>query len=290
VLFEATPRGGLSDLHLLDPASGRETALTRTADREERWPAWAPDGSALAFAFRGGSPGAGIALRERGARGFVRARDLASSEPPLLYLRPEFSPDARLLVAQKRRSPDDANSDLWLLERGGSSPPRALVSDPAWHQFKAAFSRDGARVIFSRRAAAGGAQSIWSVPTAGGAPQPLQLDARFDQHSARPSPTRDELAFSADRGGNGSHDLYLSDLSGGGIRALCASAEQDEYAPRWSPDGERLVAIRARRGRLPRLADPESLRDTRIAVFDRSGALLHETPGFMADWMPPWQD
>ena len=39
---------------------------------------------------------------------------------------------------------------------------------------------------------------------------------------------------------------------------------------------------------VPRLTDLDSLRGSRIAVLDRSGELLYETPGFMPDWMPPW--
>ena len=78
-----------------------------------------------------------------------------------------------------------------------------------------------------------------------GVPQGVDelAEASFDQHSARPSPLRDELVFSSDRAGNGSHDLFLADLAGGGIRALRESPEQDEYAPRWSPDGERIAAV-----------------------------------------------
>lgn len=290
VLFQSAARGEPSDLSLLDPATGRTQPLTRTPAREEHWPTWAPDGSAFAWAFRGGRPGAGIALRELAAPGDAQGAVLASAEPPYLYLRPEFSPDGRLLVAQQRRSASDASSDLWILPRDRRGAARLLVADPESQDFKASFTRDGARVIFSRRPRTGGRHSIWSVAVAGAAPEPLLADAAFDQHSARPSPARDELVFSSDRAGNGSHDLFLCDLAGGGIRALRESPELDETAPRWSPDGERIAAIATARGVVPTLADDDALRETRIVVFDRSGRLLRETAGFMPDWMPAWQD
>ncbi len=290
LLFESVLRGEASDLFLLDPAAGQTQSLTQTQAREEHWPTWAPDGSALAWAFRGGRPGAGIALREFGAGGAGAVANLASAEPPYLFLRPEFSPDGRQLVAQQRRSASDAASDLWIFARDRKEAARLLVSDPNWHDFRAAFTRDGARVVFSRRPGSGGRHSIWSVATAGAAPQPLLAEAAFDQHSARPSPARDELVFSSDRAGNGSHDLFLADLAGGGIRALRESPDQDEYAPRWSPDGERIAAVATARGVVPTLADGDALRETRILVFDRSGRLLRETSGFMPDWMPAWQD
>jgi Tol biopolymer transport system component len=290
VLYQAESRGVASDLFLLDPATGETSQATRTPAREEHWPAWAPDGRAFAYAFRGGRPGAGIAARATAAAPADAPELLASAEPPLLYLRPELSPDGRSAVAQQRRDAQDTATDLWILPRVPGAAPRLLVADRAWHQFKAAFTRDGARVIFSRRPRAGGAHSIWSIAAAGGEPVVLFESPGSDQHSARPSPARDELAFSSTRAGNGSFDLFVGALDGGAPHALCNTPERDELAPRWSPDGERIAAIAVPRGSQPKLADLPALHETRIVVFDREGKRLVETEGMMPDWMPAWRD
>ncbi len=107
-----------------------------------------------------------------------------------------------------------------------------------------------------------------------------QADA--DDHSARPSPTRDEIAFVSDRGG--SFDVYLAGLDGSGLRALTSWADRDALAPRWSPDGERLVVT----AQPVATADPSKIDEAHIVVLDRHGAVLLDVPGAMPDWMPPW--
>jgi Tol biopolymer transport system component len=290
VLFQAESRGAASDLFLLDPLSGRAAPTTHSPNREEHWPAWAPDGRSFAFAFRGGNPSAGIALKATDSSSAAVPELLASSQPPLLFLRPEFSPDGRSVVAQQRRDAKSTATDLWLLSRDRNSEPRLLVEDPAWHQFKAAFTRDGAQVIFSRRPRTGGRHSIWSVPAAGGAPVVLFESPRSNQHSAKPSPSRDEIAFSSTRGANGSVDLFVGAQAGGEPRALSDTPDRDELAPRWSPDGLRIAAISVPTGTQPSLADEATLGETRIVVFDRNGTRLAEVEGMMPDWMPAWSD
>ena len=115
----------------------------------------------------------------------------------------------------------------------------------------------------------------------------LTLPGR-NQHSARPSPGRDEIAFIADQ--NGSFDLFVADLSGAGARALTDTPQRNEFAPRWSPDGELLVVTSSpTENGQPRLVDREALEDTTVVVYDRAGNRLLETPGMMPDWMPPWR-
>ena len=108
-----------------------------------------------------------------------------------------------------------------------------------------------------------------------------------DEHSARPSPTRDELAFVSDRSQNA--DVYLVEMEGGVPRNLTRTPMFDEYAPHWSPDGELLVVTTVDvDADEPRLADRATLTHARLRVIDREGRVLLDTPGFMPDWMPPW--
>lgn len=279
----ASDENQTNDLWLWEPYGNVERPLTRTPERDERWPVWSVDGRRLFYAFRGGEPAAGIAVLDfdaprRDPRLLVRAQ---GSD---YFLRPSLSFDGRHLVLQ-RRSTATKRSALWILAPGAD--PEPLTSDPAWIDLKARFSRDGERVFYTRRPAAGGLHDVASVNLEG---RELRLHGSSDDtddHSPQPSPTREELAFVSNRGR--SMDVYIVDLRGGAPRNLTRSPDLDEYAPRWSPDGELLVvtSVDADAGE-PRLADRAALAAARLRVIDREGRVLLDTPGFMPDWMPPW--
>jgi Tol biopolymer transport system component len=281
--FEVDSIGlGPSDLRLWLPNSGEEVPFTETPGRREGWAVWSPTAPELAFAFVGPGNRSGVALADLASG---QARLLATAQRQDFFLRPTFSPDGSGLVAQ-RRGPDGSGSNLWILSRDAA--PRRLTHDPAWFDFKAWFTRDGRRILYSRRPLAGGWHEIASVDPEGG---DLRLHSHVhesDAHSARPSPVRDEFAFVSNRK-NEVFDLYLESLAGDDLRNLSRTPEEHEFAPRWSPDGELLaVTVADEQFGMPRLNDLESLAMARIRVLDRSGNVLFETQGFMPDWMPAW--
>jgi Tol biopolymer transport system component len=280
LVFQVSRGGSDSDLMLWSPEAG-ETPLVETPRREERWPAWSPRRAALVYAFRGGHPAAGLVIAdlETGER-----RIAARSGPRDFFFRPSFSPDGSQIVAQ-RRGPSGRGSLLWLVETG--SPPRPLTGDPAWLDTKARFSRDGEHVLFSRRAIAGGPRDVVSIARDGGDPRTLASSAEADDHSAQPSPARDEIAFVSNR--DGQPEIFLADLDGSDVRKLTRGG-LSSFSPRWSLDGARLVVIATEPDAPePRLGDRASLTDTRVVVLDREGNPLLDVPGFMPDWMPPWR-
>jgi TolB protein len=202
------------------------------------------------------------------------------------FLRPAYAPDGGRLVAE-RRTPARQHR-LWLLESGRS--PRRLTEGTHHSDGKASFAPDGASLVFTRRASRGGPGDLERLDLATGGVTPLASLPEADDHSGKLSPVRGELAFVSDR--DGSMDIFLLELPDGAPRNLTRTPELHEGAPRWSPDGERLVILRFR-GRRP--ADEESgdlvrpdPKSARVAVIDRSGHTLLETPGTMADWMPAW--
>jgi TolB protein len=277
LVFQAAPRGRPRsiDLMLWDAATGGETPLTQTPNRMERWPSWSPDGTRLAYVFRQeSSQGVAIADLRRGTR-----RVVAESGRRDSFWRPHFDRNGARLVAQ--RGVARRQSHLWILSAEGA--PRPLTADGAWFDAKAHFARDGAQVVYSRRPADGGPHDVARVAVEGGAIRTLASTPEADDHSARPSPSRDEIAFVSNR--DGDFDIFLADLSGERVRPLTRTPERDEFAPRWSPDGERLVVTASRAGERAQLSN---LAELRTVVLDREGRVLLDVPGVMADWMPPW--
>jgi Tol biopolymer transport system component len=269
-----------SDLVLWDPETESETKLPPTPLREERWPCWSPDGRSLAYAFRGQRPKSGVALMDLRER---KTTAIARSGRRDFYLRPNFSPDGRLLVAQ-RRTPENRGSNLWILSP--SAPPRRLTSESDWYDMKAWFTRDGSQIVYTRRPQAGGAFDVVSI-AADGRDLRTIAGSEANEHSARASPTRDEIVLVSDR--DGSADIFLADLDGGSLRNLRTDPDRNELAPRWSPDGERIVAtsVPVELGDFGSI-DTAVFEHAHIVVLDRGGNLLLDTPGLMADWMPPW--
>jgi Tol biopolymer transport system component len=271
----------MTDLRFWDPRTGQETALTQSPRRDERWPTWSPTRHELAYAFKNPRGSSGIALYDTQTR---RTRIIARAGRKDAFLRPAYAPEGLRLVAQ-RHSPDGGD-DLWLLEAGRL--PRRLTRDPARSDGKAQFARDGASLVFTNRPSQGGAGDLARLDLATGLVTPLASLPEADDHSGKLSPVRNELVFVSDR--DGSRDIFLTEPPDGIPRNLTQSPDLQEGAPIWSPDGERIVILR-----FPRTAtavkpeeerpDPET---AQIAVIDRSGHVLFETPGVMADWMPAW--
>jgi Tol biopolymer transport system component len=282
LVFQAVAggEGAKNDLLLWDPERRAERHLTRTPRRDERWPAWSPDGMFLVHAFRAGRSAAGVVITNLATGA---STPVASTSGRDFFLRPSFGPGGRRLVAQ-RRGEGGQGSQLWIL--APSEAPQPLTSDPAWFDMKAQFTRDGSRVLFSRRPAAGGPHDIVSIAADGSGLRTHASRPDSDDNSATPSPERDEFAFVSDRAGN--FEVWVADFEGDRVQQLTHTPDINEFAPRWSPDGERLAVI-ASPASLgpPRLVDRERLADARVVVLDRTGRVLFDAPGYNPDWMPP---
>jgi Tol biopolymer transport system component len=283
LVFQVNPPGDVretSELVLWDPKTGQESMLLETPNRQERWPNWSPDGTLLVFAFHDRLSGAGVAVTKLEPDAAVT---VARTDASGFFLRPSFSPNGRRLVAE-RFTPENRSSQIWILAAG--KPPRALTDDPDWIDTKPLFVRDGRSIVYTRRPAEAHNHDIASIG-AGGKGLRTIAGGEADEHSAWPSPTRDEIAFVSDEGE--STDVFLADLDGGNRRRLREVRGWNELAPRWSPDGERVVvsSVPDELGDFGEMSF-KALEASRILVLDREGNLLLDTPGAMADWMPPW--
>ena len=280
LVFQVTGGKGQSDLVLWSKPRG-EQLLGATKNHEERWPAWSPVAPDLAYAFLGENvPRSGIALADFGSG---EHELLARGGPQNVFLRPSWAPDGSRLVAQ-RRLRTGQGSNLWLIAPG--APAERLTRDPRWLDSKPFFTRDGKHIVYSRERGPGPDRQIVIRALDGDTRRLAALGGASD-HSARPSPTRDEVVFVSDRSGR--PQIHLVQLETGAVRQL-GDIPGAAFAPRWSPDGELLAVTIAPPGTSePRLADQESLASARVAVIDRQGNVRLEIPGLMPDWMAPWR-
>jgi Tol biopolymer transport system component len=285
VVFQVRPYAAslMTDLRLWNPTTGEETAITETAQRDERWPVWSPTAPELAYSFKSARGPSGIALYETESR---ETLVVASTGPRDNFRRPGYAPDGRRLVAE-RRAPAEL-SHLWLLEPGRS--PRSLTQGPNRIDGKASFAPDGGSLVFTRRLSKDGRGDMVRLELATGEVSHLAGLPEADDHSGELSPVRGELAFVSDR--DGSRDIFVVELPDGVPRNLTRTPDLNEGAPHWSPDGERLAILRWPRERPAAEGSRGEIRPdpakATTAVIDRSGSLLFETPGMMANWMPAW--
>lgn len=277
--FESRARGGFEQqLQLLDPERGDVAPVPPAGVRRQHWAAWAERDPRLALVFvgRSGAGDLGLGVFDLASQRFDA---LVTTAGRVRFYRPSFAPDGRRLVAQ--RGVGQAESTLWILEPGAE--PVAVTPGSAFFDQKPRFSRDGSWVVFTRRDAPGAPGRVMRVWSQGGEPAVVANAPGADDHSARPSPVRDEVAFISDRGG--SHDAYRVGLAGGRPRALTRRPDRDELTPRWSPDGAYLALTSRPPGASRRRSSPAS----RVVVVDRSGRVLLDLPGTMPDWMPAWR-
>lgn len=265
------------DLSLWSTRSG-VVPLVVTADRDEQWPDWSPDGSRVVFAQRGGATAPGLAWVDVATRAETV---IARSNARDVFYRPSFDAAGLRVVAQ-RRDAQGRGSTLWIAARDAA--PQKVTRESGCEELKPFFTRDGASIVFTRQCGAA-PREVMRADAAGAVTALPGVRAGADEHSARPSPTRDEVAFVSDR--NGARDVFLVPLAGGEPVNLTDTPDRDEFAPRWSPDGERLVLTSAPRKPPGREGDRLDPRTTRLVVVDRNARILFETEGLMPDWMPP---
>jgi hypothetical protein len=263
-------------LRLVALGSGREW-WAHQADESQTWPAWAPDGRRFAYVFQGRSQN----------RSGVAVVELSTGRREVIHLdgsgeqmrRPRFAPDSRRIVAQDASK---GSSRLWILEPGAAPVP--LTHGDGFDQ-KPRFGRDGRWIVFGRSETKKAPSQVMRVRPDGSGLS--AVTEGMDCGGADPSPTRDELAFVC-RVEGGPGDLFLSAIDGSELRRLTHGGWVEGAAPRWSPDGERISLTVRRKPRAPLpLRRTVRVLYLHTLVLDRSGEVLLDVPGGMAEWFPP---
>src|SRR5436190_14993936 len=267
-------------------ASGSNAAerLVAASDGAVAGPAFAPDGSSIAFTVLGGGrtrlmigdPSAGAGSSGTTSKG---VRNIADTDEDVFPFRPQWVSQTEVLYTadvriKRRQSAGGAARVIELtadvsFTRPAFTPKRRAFDlsgpQPVRGIMHPVISPDGKQVAF---AAVG---DLWVMPV-GGAPQRLTHDAFLETDPAW-SPDGASLAYSSDR--DGFMNIWVRDVQSGVDRQITRGSAAAMQAA-WSPDGSRIA-----------FSDPEG----QIQVVDvRSGAVTkvhdHLNDAGRASWSP----
>ncbi|MDE2943390.1 MAG: CehA/McbA family metallohydrolase [Gemmatimonadota bacterium] len=248
------------------------------------YPAFSPDGAAIAFAYQGriwAVPAEGGVARQltsgtgyhsqpswsSDGRHIAYAADIGLNldiflldlesgesrrltEDPAIDMRPRFSPDgSRILFTTGR----DGTFDLWAYDLGADAL-ESVIAHPGANDMAGDWIGDTGDIVFvsKRGEAALGSGSLWRwSANTGEAELLIRIETNY-QASPVVAPHGGSVAYVTDASGN--NDIYqvptyrasaAQDRSSPGIQQVrLTHTRTDEYFPSWSPDGERLVYAR----------------------------------------------
>ena len=191
----------------------------------DRMPAWAPDGSRLAFSrYRYDWQAWVLHLVNPDGSGIVSLGQEGTE--------PAWSPDGTMIAFVSER---DGNSEIYRMRADGSDVVRltdaaAVDEHPVW-------SPDGGTIAFTRRSGASDPNPDILVMSPDGSG--IRSLGQRGNHPAW-SPDGGRIAFSA--WGSGRLDVSVMDADGGNVTNLTAAhGDVVSYDPTWSPDGRRIA-------------------------------------------------
>ncbi|RJP85627.1 MAG: Tol-Pal system beta propeller repeat protein TolB [Desulfobacteraceae bacterium] len=223
------------------------------------FPAWSPDGSAIAYtSYKKGQPDIYI----------KRLNDQSEKRISFsgINITPVWVPGSSLMAATLSFEGDQ---EIYLLTEGGKIDKRLTKS---WNiDVHPSFSPDGKKMAFvSKRF---GNPQVFVQDLDSGSVRRLTYEGKYNTQPNW-SPAGDRIAFSGMEGGRS--DIFAINVDGGGLTRLTYGAGSNESAS-WSPDGSMIAFCSNRLGK------------SRIFVMTASGTdqrVLLELPGEQTS--PAW--
>jgi Tol biopolymer transport system component len=153
---------GQPQIYVMRADGSHATRLTNDTGVDSD-PQWSPDGTHIAFVSTQGGNSEIYSMRANGYAPRNLSQNTAADENP------SWSPDGSTIVFTSGRARSGSvGADLWLMQADGSQPRAFLHESNGYSDGDdAAFSPDGADIVFSANNGAG-SQQLWVAPAAGG--------------------------------------------------------------------------------------------------------------------------
>lgn len=216
--------GDALELHTLDLASGRVSALTSDGNVNLE-PRFAPDGKRLAWVSTRTNGRFHVYLGSFTGQGFESApmlQERVSRTPRYYYgevdheLSPSWSPDGKSLLYVSNPEIIYGSGAIWRrdLDSGETTPVR--LEETTWRA-QPDWSPDGKRVIYSSYLGRQWHQLWLTTAAGGGDPLPLSY-GDYDVTAARWSPDGERIAYIANE--NGGLEIRVQDMTSGAVTTL----------------------------------------------------------------------
>ncbi len=135
--------------------------------------------------------------------------------------------------------------NLWLMDVDGSNAHQLVESND--RQANAAFTHDGAEVVYAQDTGGDELYDLYAVAVSGGLPRNLTHTDTISETSPRFSPDGRLMVFESKPKVSSMTDLALMDWPSGTVHALTHESDPKAnwQAACWSPDGQFIYAVRA---------------------------------------------
>ena len=237
ILYQARLLDQSLELRITDVASKSTRTVFKTAQNypiASLTPAWSPDNSLIAFAYRGSDNSDIFTIRTDGSD----LRNLTRN--PLLDTTPIFSTDGKEIVFARDRY---GTAQLYRMDLDGGHQRR--VTDRVGYEMTPAFSPDGARLAFAGDRNGRGLD-IFLLDVNNPQDERVLVARQFHDEAPAFSPDGRAVAFIAHSDGN--PEIYLINVDGTGLVRLTHS-KGAEAAPQFTNHGKDIVFASNRDGK-----------------------------------------